>query len=53
MPVKKILTYLAIAFVAFYLLNNPTGAAGLVESAASGVVSAAESLSRFVTELTP
>lgn len=48
---KKYLSWAAIAFVAFYLFTSPEGAAGIVESAASGLMSAADSLSTFVTAL--
>ena len=48
---KKNLRYVAIAFVIFYLLSNPRGAAALVESAFRGLIHAAEQLSIFVSAL--
>lgn len=51
MPLKKYLTWAALAFVAFYLINEPTGAAGLIHNAASGLASMATSLSQFVNAL--
>lgn len=48
---KKYLTWAGIAFVAFFLLSSPEGAADIVQSAGSGIMSAANSLSTFVTAL--
>lgn len=48
---KKYLTWAAVAFVAFFLFTQPEGAAGIVHSAANGIMSAADSLSTFVTSL--
>jgi hypothetical protein len=50
--VKKVVTYTAIAFVAFYLLSRPANAADAVKGAMNTVVSAADSLAQFVTALT-
>jgi hypothetical protein len=50
--VKKFLQYAAIAFVIFYLIKSPAGAAHVVHSAASGLASAARDLSTFVNSLT-
>lgn len=51
MPMKKYLTWAAVAFVIFYLLKQPTGAANVVHNAASGLASAANSLATFVNSL--
>lgn len=48
---KKYLTWALIAFGAFFLFTAPEGAADIVESIASGLMSAANSLSTFVTSL--
>jgi hypothetical protein len=49
---KKYLTWALGAFVVFYLLNSPGGAARVVHNAASGLASAGDSLSSFVNALT-
>lgn len=48
---KKYLTWALIAFVIFYLLNSPTGAAHVVHNALGSLASAGNSLSRFVNAL--
>jgi hypothetical protein len=48
---KKNLRWVAIAFVAFYLLSQPTNAAGVVNNAASALASAGTSLAQFVNHL--
>ncbi|WP_187437914.1 hypothetical protein [Actinomadura decatromicini] len=48
MPAKKYITWVAVAFVAFYVISQPDGAARSVESAATGLASAADSLATFV-----
>jgi hypothetical protein len=48
---KKYLTWALGAFVVFYLLNSPGGAARVVHHAAGGLASAGDSLSRFVDAL--
>lgn len=48
---KKNLRYVAIAFVIFYLLSSPTGAAHTVKKAAGGVATAATRLATFVNAL--
>lgn len=50
-PAKKYATWAAAAFVAFYLLKSPEGAAVSVHNAAGGLASAAGSLARFVDAL--
>jgi hypothetical protein len=49
---KKYLTWAIAAFVAFYLLKSPGGAARAVHNAATGLASAGDSLSQFVNALT-
>ncbi|HEX6327282.1 MAG TPA: hypothetical protein VFZ72_11995 [Jiangellaceae bacterium] len=48
---KKVLTVLAIAFAAYYLITAPEAAADAVSGAASAVASLFESVIRFFTEL--
>ncbi|HSK25337.1 MAG TPA: hypothetical protein VK894_00315 [Jiangellales bacterium] len=48
---KKVLTGLAIAFAAYYLITEPSGAADAVSGAASAVADAFESVITFFTEL--
>jgi hypothetical protein len=48
---KKYLTWALLAFVVFYLLNSPAGAAHVVHNAVGGLTSAGNSLSRFVNSL--
>ena len=49
---KKYLTWALAAFVVFYLLKSPGGAAQIVHNAARSLASAGDSLSRFVDALT-
>ncbi|MEV0659989.1 hypothetical protein ACIBI3_03075 [Actinomadura luteofluorescens] len=51
MPAKKYITWAAAAFVAFYVITQPDGAAESVENAAMGISSAADSLATFVNSL--
>lgn len=48
---KKYAGWAAIAFLLFYLITQPTGAASVVHSAIHGLGAAANSLSQFVTSL--
>lgn len=48
---RKYLSWALIAFVIFYLLNSPGGAANVVHNALGTLVSAGNSLSRFVNAL--
>jgi hypothetical protein len=48
---KKVLTWLAVAFVVFYVIQRPEDAAGIVRSAGSALGDAAASLSAFVGSL--
>lgn len=49
--VKKVLIWLVIAFAAFYLFSQPTGAANAVRGAAGAVVSAFGSVITFFSSL--
>jgi len=51
MPVKKIVMWLLIVFVVWYLLSNPDGAAGFVRHVLDGLKSAGQSLAKFVSSL--
>ncbi|QXJ20497.1 hypothetical protein AGRA3207_001221 [Actinomadura graeca] len=46
---KKHLKVASLAFVAWYVISRPEGAATLVHSALGGLGSAAESLSEFMS----
>lgn len=48
---KKYLTWALGAFVIFYLLKSPTGAADVIHNALGTLSSAGNSLSRFVNAL--
>jgi hypothetical protein len=48
---KKHMKIAAIAFVAWYVISRPEGAAHLVNNALSGLGSAAESLSQFMSAI--
>jgi hypothetical protein len=48
---KKNLRYVAIAFVVFYLLSQPTNAASVVNNAFSKLGDAGNSLGQFVNHL--
>ena len=47
----RIIGWALVAFVVFYLVTNPDGAAGFVHSTLDGLRSAGNSLSRFVDHL--
>lgn len=49
--VKKIVTWLAIAFVAFYLLNNPTEAGGVVQGIGGFFADGFEAIIQFLTSV--
>ena len=51
MNVKKVLTYVAVAFVIFYLLTRPAEAATAVKNMLGGITTGAERLSAFFTSL--
>lgn len=48
---KKVLTVLAIAFAAYYLISSPEGAAAAIRGALGAVALAFEAIITFVTEL--
>ncbi|MDB5178520.1 MAG: hypothetical protein JWN01_463 [Patescibacteria group bacterium] len=48
---KKNLRYVALAFVIFYLLSQPTNAAGVVNNAFRALAVAGTSLAQFVNHL--
>ena len=50
--VKKVLAWLAVAFVVFYLLSQPREAAAAVRTAGNGLATAAERLATFFSSLT-
>jgi hypothetical protein len=51
MNAKKIITYVVVAFVIFYLFTQPTAAAAAVRGLFGGVTTGAERLSSFFTTL--
>jgi hypothetical protein len=51
MQVKKVLTYLAIAFVVFFLYTRPAAAADAVRGVFDGVANGADSLATFVSRV--
>lgn len=53
MNAKKIVTWLAVAFVVFYLLSEPTGSADIVKGAIDGLGEAAGKMADFVGNLAP
>jgi hypothetical protein len=48
---RKVLTWLVVGLVVLYLVNFPEQAAGLVSTAARGLVAAGSALVSFVTSL--
>ncbi|MBB5964779.1 hypothetical protein [Planomonospora venezuelensis] len=51
MQVKKVVTYLAVAFVVFYLFTKPAEAASAVDGVINGIVRGADQLAVFVTQV--
>lgn len=49
---KKVLTWLAVAFVVWYVIQDPEGSAEMVRNAGNALGDAATSLSEFVGSLT-
>ncbi|SDR11218.1 hypothetical protein [Thermostaphylospora chromogena] len=47
MQVKKVLTYVAVAFVAFYLFTRPADAAAAVNGVMDGILNGADRLATF------
>jgi hypothetical protein len=52
LDLKKVLTWLVIAFVVWYVIQDPEGSAELVRGAGTALGDAATSLSEFVGSLT-
>jgi large-conductance mechanosensitive channel len=48
---KKVLSWLIVAFVIFYIIQRPEDAAAIVHSAGSALADAATSLAAFVGSL--
>jgi hypothetical protein len=48
---RKIITWLIVLFVIFYVATEPSGAAGVVHHAYNGLHEAASSLATFVNSL--
>jgi hypothetical protein len=48
---NRIIGWALVAFIVFYLLTNPAGAAGVVHSALDGLRHAGDSLARFFNQL--
>ncbi|HEX5497025.1 MAG TPA: hypothetical protein VFX70_20880 [Mycobacteriales bacterium] len=51
MNVKRLLTWVGIAFVAFYLLSSPQDSADLVKGAVGNLGTAADKMAQFVKSL--
>ena len=51
MSLKKVLTWVVVAFILFYVIQQPEKSAELVRSAGEALGSAASSLSEFVGSL--
>jgi hypothetical protein len=48
---KKVLVWLAVAFVVFYVIQQPESSAQMVKSAGEALGDAASSIAAFVTSL--
>ena len=51
MNLKKVITWLVVAFAVWYVIQNPEGSAEMVRSAGTALGDAATSLSQFVGSL--
>jgi hypothetical protein len=51
MTVKRVITWVIVIFVIYYLATDPTGAAHAMHAALNGLKSAGNSLSTFVSNL--
>ncbi|MFG1701908.1 hypothetical protein ACFLIM_01820 [Nonomuraea sp. M3C6] len=51
MQVKKVITYVAVAFVVFYLFTKPTEAAAAVSGVFEGILQGANQLAVFFTNV--
>ncbi|WP_199584502.1 hypothetical protein [Blastococcus sp. TF02A-30] len=52
MNLKKVLTWLVVAFVVWYVIQAPESSAEMVRNAGEALGDAASSLAAFVTSLT-
>ncbi len=51
MSLKKVLVWLAIAFVVFYVIQQPESSADMVKNAGEALGDAASSIAAFVSSL--
>ncbi|MBF8188714.1 hypothetical protein ITP53_23875 [Nonomuraea sp. K274] len=51
MQVKKVITYVAVAFVVFYLFTRPTEAAAAVTGVFDGILAGANQLATFFSNV--
>ncbi|MFI0416855.1 MULTISPECIES: hypothetical protein [Spongiactinospora] len=51
MQVKKVLTYVGIAFVVFYLFSRPSQAAAAVNGVLDGIMNGANQLATFFSQI--
>ena len=51
MNLKKILTWAGIAFVVYYLVTSPSGAANIVDGAINWLKSAGNALGAFLNDI--
>lgn len=51
MQVKKVITYVAVAFVVFYLLTQPANAAAAVNGVFDGIINGANQLAVFFSRV--
>jgi hypothetical protein len=51
MTLRKVIGWVVVIFIIYYLATNPTGAAHAMHSALNGLKSAGHSLSTFVSNL--
>ncbi|GAA1752293.1 hypothetical protein ACI2LC_19760 [Nonomuraea wenchangensis] len=51
MQVKKVITYVAIAFVVFYLFTRPAQAADAVNGVINGIFQGADQLAVFFSQV--
>ncbi|HEX4814327.1 MAG TPA: hypothetical protein VFV66_16410 [Nonomuraea sp.] len=52
MQVKKVITYVAVAFVVFYLFTRPAQAADAVNNVIDGIFQGADQLALFFQRIT-
>jgi hypothetical protein len=51
MQVKKVLTYVGVAFVVFYLFTRPAEAASAVNGVLDGIMNGADQLATFFSQV--